>query len=543
MLRSMLRSELRSLAPGAGSTASLAHWVRLLWNVTPAFVAFESDGAGPHIEAGTIHLPAAFDWAQRAAAAAHAAAHLAYSPRRFAAAGLGAIARALVALLEDARVEALAARELPGLARLWRPLHRASAQDGSGFEALMGRLARALGDPGYEDPHPGVRKGVLLFRGSGGVELLALRTSAEVRTAALRLGNDIGQMRLVFNPRTYRPQPSYRDDHRWMWEAEALPEPAAGASLDAGVTPQDDSAGTDVGEDITNHPEWDRLIARLRPDFCRVAERVAAARAPSTPSGGEPADPPGATHGRQLARIVRSLVARRRLSDRDDGVETLDPNAFADWCVGIRLRRPADLRIYRAAARRPLRCAVWLLVDQSASSAQGSAVPGVSLLELSTRAAAEIAAGLSCAGIDCAIASFASAGRHAVTVQLAKRFDEAPGALVRARLNTLRAGGSTRLGAALRHATLRLCARRAERRELILLSDAQAHDIDVHDHRYLMEDARRAVDAAARQGVRIRCLVVGADRDMPAARVFGSGAAVSLRTFDELPRVLRRLVR
>jgi nitric oxide reductase NorD protein len=161
--------------------------------------------------------------------------------------GLGPIARTLVALLEDARVEALAARELPGLARLWRPLHRASPQDGSGFEALMGRLARALGDPDYEDPHPWVRKGVLLFRGSGGVELLALRTSAGVRAAALRLGNDIGQVRLAFNPKTYRPQPSYRDDHRWMWEAEALPEPVAGASLE--------SAAADAAEDITSHPE------------------------------------------------------------------------------------------------------------------------------------------------------------------------------------------------------------------------------------------------------------------------------------------------
>ena len=531
MLRSMLRSELRSLAPGAGSTASLAHWVRLLWNVTPAFVAFESDGAGPHIEAGTIHLPAAFDSAQRAAAAAHAAAHLAYSPRRFAAVGLGAIARTLVALLEDARVEALAARELPGLARLWRPLHRARPQDGTGFEALMGRLARALGDPGYEDPHPWVRKGVLLFRGNGGAELLALRTSAEVRTAALRLGNDIGQMRLAFNPKTYRPQPPYRDDHRWMWEAEALPEPAAG------VLPE--PAAGDAAEDITSHPEWDRLIARLRPDFCRVAERVA----PRAPDGGGPADSSDAAHGRELARIVRSLVTRRSLSDRDDDGETFDPNAFADWCVGIRLRRPADPRIYRAAARRPLRCAVWLLVDQSASSAQGSAVPGVSLLELSTRAAGEIAAGLSRVGIDCAIASFASAGRHAVTVQLAKRFDEALGALVQARLSALRPGGSTRLGAVLRHATLRLHARRAERREVILLSDAQAHDIDVHDQRYLVADARRAVDAAARQGVRIRCLVVGADRDFAASRLFGPGSAVGLRTFDDLPRALRRLLR
>lgn len=513
----MLRSELRS-------AAALAHWVRLLWNVTPP-IAFGV--TGPHIEVGTIHLPATFGSAQRSAAAAHAAAHLVYSPPRFAADGLGAIARALVALLEDARVETLAARELPGLARLWRPLHRASAQDGTGFEALMGRLARALADPGYDDPHPWVRKGVRLFRGSGAADLLALRTPSEVRTAALRLGHDIGQMRLAFNAKTYRPQPSYRDDHRWMWEDEALPEPVAGAALEAGDTADDD---------ITNHPEWDRLIARLRPDFCRVAERVA-------PRGEHVNEPPHAVARRRVAEILRSLAARTSMTDRDEDGETFDPNATADWCIGIHLRRPADPRIYRAAARRPARCAVWVLVDQSASSAQVSAVPGVSVLELSTRAAAEIAAGLVRAGIDCAIASFASAGRSAVTVQLAKRFDEALDSTARSRLSALRPGGSTRLGAALRHATLRLRARRAERRELILLSDAQAHDIDVHDPCYLVDDAQRAVCAAARQGVHIRCLLVGADRDVPASRLFGAGASIGLRATDELPRALRRLLR
>ena len=513
----MLRSELRS-------TAALAQWVRLLWNVTPALILGE---AAPHIEAGTIHLPASFDSAQRSAAAAHAAAHLVYSPRRFAADGLGAIARALVALLEDARVEALAARELPGLARLWRPLHRASPQDGTGFEALMGRLARALGDPAYDDPHPWVRKGVHLFRGGGASDLLALRTPSEIRTAALRLGHDIGQMRLAFNAKTYRPQPSYRDDHRWMWEADALPEPVAGAVPEAGDT---------VDDTITNHPEWDRLIGRLRPDFCRVAERVA-------PRGEPVHEPAHAVVDRRVAEIVRSLAARTSMTDRDDDGETLDPNAVADWCIGIRLRRPADPRVYRAAARRPARCAVWLLVDQSASSAQASAVPGVSVLELSTGAAAEIAAGLVRAGIECAIASFASAGRSAVTVQLAKRFDEALDSTARSRLSALRPGGSTRLGAALRHATLRLRGRHAERRELILLSDAQAHDIDVHDPRYLLDDAQRAVQAAARQGVRIRCLRVGADRDVPALRLFGAGASIGLRGIDALPRALRRLLR
>ncbi len=69
------------------------------------------------------------------------------------------ITQALLGLLEDARIEALACRELPGLRRLWSAWHTVTPADGSDFETLMLLLARALIDPAYDDPHPWVRKG------------------------------------------------------------------------------------------------------------------------------------------------------------------------------------------------------------------------------------------------------------------------------------------------------------------------------------------------------------------------------------------------
>ena len=180
-----------SSAGHAADTTPLAHWLRLLWGAAPAL---HLGSEAPFITAGAIHLPAQPHWQQHRAAAAHAAAHLVYSPARFDGTALVPIARNLLALLEDARVEALAMRELPGLARLWRPLHTATPDDGFGCEALMRRLSRALADPSYADPHPWVQKGRRLFYLDEGLALLALRTPAELRDAALRLGRDIGQM-------------------------------------------------------------------------------------------------------------------------------------------------------------------------------------------------------------------------------------------------------------------------------------------------------------------------------------------------------------
>ena len=168
--------------------ATLSCWLRLLWDTAPPL---RIDGEVPHIVDSTIHLPVRERWTDHAAAAAHATAHLVYSPARFDGDGLGPIARSLLALLEDARVEALAMRELPGLARLWRPLHTATPALGSDFEALMERLSRSLVDPHYDDPDPWVRKGRTLFYLDAGLGLPALRTPLELRGAALRLGHDI----------------------------------------------------------------------------------------------------------------------------------------------------------------------------------------------------------------------------------------------------------------------------------------------------------------------------------------------------------------
>jgi len=253
----------------------LQHWLRVLWNRAPAL---HLDAESPHIAAGAIHLAGQADWALHAASAAHAAAHLVYSPPRFDGDGLGPIARTLVALLEDARVEALASRELPGLARLWRARHVATPELGRGFEALLQRLARALVDLRYDDPDPWVRKGRALFFLDVPLGLLALRNADDVRRVALRLGHDIGQMRLPFNPKTYRPAPDYRDDHRWMWSADTA---EAAAADPAQPLPSDEPGplGAQSWQDdlspaasATLHPEWDRLIARLRPNWCRVIE-------------------------------------------------------------------------------------------------------------------------------------------------------------------------------------------------------------------------------------------------------------------------------
>ena len=527
-------------ATATSMNATLSQWLRLLWDMAPPL---RLDSDVPCIAAGVIHLPARSDWKQHSAAAAHAAAHLVYSPRGFDGTGLGAIARALMALLEDARVEALAIRELPGLARFWQPLHTATPALGAGFEALMQRLARALADPDYDDPDPWVRKGRTLFYLDAGLRLLALRTPAEVRAAATLLAHDIGQMRLQFNARTYRPAPAYRDDHRWMWAADVSSAAAPSASVAVGRSgdvDDDDEPQVEVADHVTLHPEWDRLIARLRPEWCRVVERPAPLAAVRTMEN----DDVVRQLGRRLRGPLRALSTRQAGAPcRSDEGEVFDLVALVDWRVARRLQQASDARVYRGLVRRSTRAAVWLLIDQSASTAAVQRPGEPSVLQTAASAAAALASALQAVGVACAIAGFSSRGRHEVRLSTVKTLAQPLDEFVLARLHALRPGGSTRLGAALRHAASRLAGRRGGGpRWVIVLSDGEPHDVDVHDPRYLVEDARRAVHDAARRAVQMACLVIEPRRGADSRRIFGSHRVHALHDLRHLPRIVQNIL-
>jgi nitric oxide reductase NorD protein len=194
----------------------LARWLHLLWGITPT-LHLDQASERPWLIADHLHLPARAHWQQHCAAAAHAAAHLVYSPPAFDSTGLTPVTRELLALLEDARIEALAIRELPGLARLWRPQHAATPA------SWMHRLARALADPDYHDPHPWIvdaRRYVFLDQAQ---TLLALRTPADLHDAAQQLAHSgpLGGQAESLLP-IGDAALAYRDDHRWMWSARAV---------------------------------------------------------------------------------------------------------------------------------------------------------------------------------------------------------------------------------------------------------------------------------------------------------------------------------
>ena len=204
-----------------------ALWGREFW-LRPA--AGEARGRAP-LHRG-LHDPPAGRARRRAGAppardlyramAAHAAAHLAYTREAMSAEGLTPLQVAAIGVIEDARVEALAARDFPGLARpVAPPAPRDPSQEGR-IGALLGRVARALADPGYEDPHPRRRgRAAALDR----MRIAAANRNRVSWDEGVALAHDLARLRLAFHPREDRAAVAYRDDNRYLWEfdeADAL---------------------------------------------------------------------------------------------------------------------------------------------------------------------------------------------------------------------------------------------------------------------------------------------------------------------------------
>jgi len=529
--------------------------------------------ARPYLEPRTVHVPDAYpavagfagDEVYRAALA-HGLAHLRFSPPRQPVGRLKPMAVVVVSLIEDARVEQLLLREYPGLQRLWRGLHTALPGRDLSFDSLTRRLARALIDPGYEDDNYWVNKGRSLFQQN----LSRLEDYAAFRQIASVLGNDLGQMRVRFNPKTYLVEPCYRDDNRYLWEfsaedAEQIrqehgelesvapqvgpggaplelapPEQPAGPGKDGerkalvAVAPEAESISPPV-----KYPEWDYLIAAERPGWCTVVEKRPPHAAAAT------VEAILAHHHALVDRLrgmVRSVQVQKPLKRRrqQDGDE-IDLNAAIGAVISIRGRQTPDPRVHVRVGRRVRDLSVLVLLDLSEST--NDRVPGTftSVLDLSREATVLLADAMSQIGDAFAIHGFASNGRHEVEYQRLKDFDRPYDDDARERIAGMRGQLSTRMGAAIRHAGQFLRYRRSARKLLLLVTDGEPSDIDVRDPRYLRADTKKAVDGLGRYGVHTFCMTLDPKADAYVKQIFGERNYMVVDHIGRLPERLPML--
>jgi nitric oxide reductase NorD protein len=97
---------------------------------------------------------------------------------------------------------------------------------------------------------------------------------------------------------------------------------------------------------------------------------------------------------------------------------------------------------------------------------------------------------------------------------------------------------STRMGAAMRHAGAFLRRMPQSKKLLLVLTDGEPADVDVRDPQHLRHDARKAVEALARDGTGTFCISLDPEADAYVARIFGANRYAVVDRIERLPERL-----
>ncbi|MDP3871024.1 MAG: VWA domain-containing protein [Pseudomonadota bacterium] len=282
-------------------------------------------------------------------------------------------------------------------------------------------------------------------------------------------------------------------------------------------------------------PEWDWRKAALLPDHCRVV--------PMLPRGATPLPlparlQPAATRLRQRFESLRPQKSwLRRQADGD----VLDLSACVDFSVQRQLgSAPGQPLLWRrqSAQQRDLACLVLADLSLSTEAAIDDEHQVIDVIRDSLHLLGEA---LDAGGDAFSMYGFSSRRRDHVRLSLIKNFADAWGDEVRGRVQSLRPGYYTRMGAAIRQATEILGGQAAEQRLLLLLTDGKPNDLDLYEGRYGMEDTRHALMEARRAGLQPFCVTIDQEAADYLPHLFGAQRFHLLRRAQDLPRVLPQL--
>lgn len=281
-------------------------------------------------------------------------------------------------------------------------------------------------------------------------------------------------------------------------------------------------------------PEWDYRQRALLPNFCTVQEMLARCAPPCALPAALRRD---ALRLRRQFEILRPGHGWRRAQPEG---EELDLDAWvrhAADCVGSHSCEPG---LYRQRARQERNFACLLLADLSLSTDAWVNDKG-RVIDVIRDSLFLFAEALAATGDRFGLYGFSSCKRQQVRIQRIKTFGERYTALIRGRINAIKPGYYTRMGAAVRYAAGLLNRQSAARRLLLLLTDGKPNDLDHYEGRYGIEDTRRALLEARREGLHPFCVTIDQDAGDYLPYLFGNHGFVLIRHPEELPRQLLRL--
>ncbi|MDT8452875.1 MAG: nitric oxide reductase activation protein NorD [Gammaproteobacteria bacterium] len=550
----------------------------------------------PYIEHRILHMPDAVDNIDQGgtnipglelyrATAAHMAAHLCYSSSPISAEQLSPAQMFFIGFMEDARVEYKAAKDFPGLKKLWRSLMLIEKETDveHGTMLVLEHIALMLLDSSVKSDSAELNQFGEKFH-----------SEIEQRQDDNQLSWHMGmELFNVFAARKEVPslrileriRIPYRDDNRYVWEfeefdwnAELEYVPASQRQVRKTVSVIEmaneldcELAGDDAQEiwtcatemrpyedDLTDktksfnemwgkeavsapfhYQEWDYQIQLHRPDWTTVYER-------RQPRGDIDDINSILDEYKPVAHRIKQIIdlltpeGVQRVRNMEDGDE-IDINAAIDAMISIRMGEQPNTRITMRNVVKSRDLSVVVLMDLSESTNEAMAGSDKTVLQLTREAATLVATAINGIGDPFALHGFASDGRHDVQYYRFKDFNQHFDDEAKSRLAGMKGGLSTRMGAALRHAGQHLLKQQQRRKLILLVTDGEPADIDERDPQHLRHDAKKAVEELYGKGVLSYCLTLDPHADDYVKRIFGANNYTVIDNVDRLPEQLPTL--
>jgi nitric oxide reductase NorD protein len=220
--------------------------------------------------------------------------------------------------------------------------------------------------------------------------------------------------------------------------------------------------------------------------------------------------------------------------------DDFDYRALLDFVVDRRSGRQPSERLYIKRVKQRRDVAVMLLVDLSRSTSNMVSGSSRSVLDVAKEAIVLFTQALEVVGDRYAVAGFSGTGRLGVDFFRIKDFAAPLDAGIKGTISRLTPQRSTRMGAAVRRATLDLMAQDNRVRLLLLIGDGFPNDTDYKDH-YAIQDTRQAIAEAHSSGIITQAITVNLPTSPRLDELYGPVRHTVISNVQELPDKLLRL--
>lgn len=278
-------------------------------------------------------------------------------------------------------------------------------------------------------------------------------------------------------------------------------------------------------EGATLYPEWDFRRQHYRKQWCAAREK-----------GVEPVydDFVDSTLRKysglvkQLRKTFEAMRDENRLLRRQRQGDEIDLDALIEALADARDGREMSDQLFTRQHHAERNIAVIFMVDMSGSTKGWINTAEKESLVLLCEALERL-------GDRYAIYGFSSISRKRCELYPVKRFDQHYDNEVKARISGILPRDYTRMGFAIRHLSTLLQQVDARTRVLITLSDGKPDDYDGYRGEYGIEDTRRALVEARRNGIHPYCITIDEEAREYLPHLYGPAAYTLVDNVNALP--------